>query len=126
MGLSIQHLASLGILFVVAIIAISIGAQITENVAEEVCPSNSTWGHYTNSSVYGANVETGNEWGCCWNINASDSMECINWSYGAASNTTIQGMEGLLTFAEWFGILALVLMAAIIIGVLVTYLGRSM
>lgn len=44
---------------------------------------------------------------------------------GYAYNVTGQGLESMETFGDWLPTLALVVIAAIIIGVLVYYLGRA-
>ena len=42
-----------------------------------------------------------------------------------AYNVTNEGLESMQTFGEWLPTLALVVIAAVIIGVLVFYLGRA-
>ena len=49
-------------------------------------------------------------------------------SYGASSlpyNVSTQGLTGLTTFANWIPLIALVIVAAIVIGVIVKYLGGA-
>jgi len=55
----------------------------------------------------------------------------INWSYTAtfypatSVNATYNGLEGLEEFSSWLPTLALIIVAAIIIGIIVAYFGFS-
>lgn len=42
-----------------------------------------------------------------------------------AYNVTGKGLEGMSTFGNWIPLIALIVVASIVIGVIVTYLGRS-
>ena len=42
-----------------------------------------------------------------------------------AWNATGKGLTGMITFANWIPMIALVVVAAIVIGVIVTYLGKA-
>lgn len=77
-GYSVESLAVLAIVFVVAAVAISMGAEILSGLDDQ---------------------------------QTEDTYE---------DNITEEGLEGLNTFGDWLPTLAIVIMAAIVIGVLLT------
>jgi hypothetical protein len=87
--MDIKDLMPMGLMFVVSIIALGIGAQVVANVQE---------GHVTNTD------------GC----NSTDTSAC-GYAYDAAES----GMEGLGELGDWYPTIGLVIAASIVIGVLV-------
>lgn len=51
-----------------------------------------------------------------------DDMQDDFTTYSYAYNTTEEGLESMETFSDWLSLIALIIAAAIIIGILVTYL----
>ena len=50
----------------------------------------------------------------------SDMQTDLNDSGGAAGNVTVKGLESISTLAKWVPTIALILAAAIVIGIIVT------
>ena len=123
--MNINALVPIAVVFVVAFFTISIGSVIMTDVSETFCDD--TWittaSPAVNSSV--VNPTTDGNFGCCTTVNASDTQDCDTWNGDASSNTTSAGLKSLDELASWGPTLALVIIAAIIIGVLVTYLARG-
>lgn len=128
-GIGIEQLAPIAIIFVVAFFIFSIGSIVMTDLSEEFCDA--TWldTNYckpgvTTCNATTANPVTGDRWGCCTTLNAS--QDCTAWSTSkTAANISQSGNEAIEEMASWGPTLALVLVAAIIIGVLITYLARG-
>ena len=66
-----------------------------------------------------------------WNNSLGDTESVeVNYTYSrpeytTAYNATGKGLTGMITFANWIPMIALVVVAAIVIGVIVTYLGKA-
>jgi len=122
--MNINDLVPIAVIFVVAFFALSIGSIMVEDLSENACDY--TWVDtgtpYTNSSA--ANPTTGGYWGCCQTA-GSTSRNCTAWSTSYSMNASNSGAEAVYEMADWGPTLALVIIAAIIIGVLVTYLGKG-
>lgn len=125
-GMTIGSLTPIAVTFVVAFFALSIGSVMLDSVHESFCDY--TYyepGEVNSTFTSGTNPTTGAYWGCCQTTNAS-ANSCVTWYTDSYSiNTTYQGNESLIELADWGPTLALVIIAAIIIGVLITYLGKS-
>lgn len=97
----LTDLLPVALIFVVSIIAISVGADIIDDIASDQCLTDYTWN------------ETA---GVCSNSSGG-------WSGGAgmsvAANASRAGLSGLLELGSWTPTLALVFAAALVIGVLV-------
>lgn len=90
-GYQLRDLMPIALVFVVATIAMSIGADVIDNVQE---------GYVNDSDADGCNST--NTTGCGWAYNASEN-----------------GLEAMDELGSWLPTLTLVVAAAIIIGVLV-------
>ena len=113
-GFTVQQLTPIAITFVVAIFAITMGANILTDLATNQCESAGyTWEHDACWSTYNATD------GCPTGSN------CAEFGNYAINVSVDGGLESLETFGEWTPTLALVIIAAVIIGVLVFYLGRA-
>lgn len=120
---TVESLAALAIIFVVAAVTISVGATITDSISEQICEDNAsnTWGHFDDSKTSTNYPASGTKIGCCNLVNSTDSDHCQTWwNEEAGVNITIQGTEGLVTMGEWLPTLAIIIMAAVVIGVLLT------
>lgn len=93
-GQNLQSLAAIGITFIVITLILSFGAQILSGLQAD--------------QVTGAT-------GC----NATSKANC-----GADYNTTTYGLTSLQDMGSWLPTVALVVIAAVIIGIVVTFLGR--
>ena len=113
-GFSINQLSGIAVMFIVAVFAISMGSNILTDLATNSCEGQGyTWSNDACWSTYNATD------GCPTGSN------CVEASYAAYNVTTDGGLESMETFGEWMPTLALVVIAAVIIGVLVYYLGRA-
>lgn len=100
-GYQLKDLMPIGLMIVVSVIAISIGANIVTNTGSNSwCATDHTW----NATLSGCSTSTGV-------LNMSANNE--------AANVTFAGVTGLGTMGSWIPTIALVVAAAIVIGVLV-------
>lgn len=99
--MKLGDLVPIAITLLVAVIAVSVGAQILDSVGEGQCLSGQTW-----NSTIGA---------CC---NDSGAFNASGMS--AAANASNYGLQGLGELGSWWSTIALVVAAAIVIGVLVS------
>ena len=95
--MELRHLGAMALMLVVAAVVISIGATILSDLQKDQCED--AGGTYSNGACAG--YET-------YAVNASG-----------------QGLESMETLGDWLPLIALVVAAAIVIGVIVGYLGRS-
>ena len=95
-GMTLSSLAAIGVVFVVVAIVVSFGSQILGQIRQSQC-------------------------GGSWN---SSSNLCLGGKT-LQHNITIKGLDALAKIGEWLPTLALVVIAAIVIGIVVTYLGRT-
>ncbi len=94
--LGIQSLGAVAIILIVAAIIIAIGAEILDNVQTQI-EGDTTGG---------------------------DSLVCgLNGT--AAYNATCGGLAGANTFGDWLDTIALIIVAAIVIGIIATSFGRN-
>ena len=118
--MNINALVPVAVVFVVIAFTLSIGTVILEDASEEFCPG--TW--ITNTTpatglmkvnpIYDASL------GCCDTVVAGNN--CSAWNDDSSLNSSGMGILSLNEMADWLPTLALVMVAAIIIGVLITYL----
>lgn len=95
--MDLRHLGAMALMLVIAAVIISIGASILSDLQEDQCED--AGGTYSNGACPG--YET------------------------YAVNVSGEGLEGMETLGDWLPLIALVIAAAIVIGVIVGYLGRS-
>lgn len=128
-GIGLTQLTPIAVLLVVAFFIFSIGLVMMNDLQENFCEY--TWvepGTYdtsgdANGNNTATNPVTSGEWGCCLTANTTD---CVTWyTVGYAINASHYGSESLTELADWGPTLALVVIAALIIGVLMTYLSKS-
>ena len=105
-GYLLKDLAPLAVAFVAVAIAVSLGIQILGQMAEDQCASGYTFDGGTASCLNG----TGD-----WVSGAGETYE---------SNATQSGMEANVELASWLPTIALIVAAAVIIGVIVVYLAQ--
>lgn len=125
-GIGIEQLAPIAMIFIVAFFLFSIGSIIMQDLSEEYCDG--TWVTNTTRAV---GLMTGNpvyagspSYGCCTTIISGNN--CSAWSTTKTSgNISAKGIESIEELSSWGPTLALVIIAAIIIGVLITYLARG-
>ena len=86
--------------FVTIAIVIGIGATILSSVRQGQCNTTVAGGGY--------DASTGN---------------CYGNSTTLASNATTSGLTGVDTFSDWLPTIAVILAAAVVIGVIVNYFG---
>jgi len=98
-GYQLKDLTPIALLFVVSIIALAIGTQVLETIADGQCPSGSNWNGTTNA--------------------CSNGTEQWPYNQTIASNITGYGITGMTELASWYPTLALVIAAALIISILV-------
>jgi len=96
-GFTVQDMLPLAMVLVVAAIGIGIGAEVLGSIRDQ-------------------NID-GTVDGC----NATGHRSC---SYDV--NATLDGLDGIDTFSEYIPTIALVVVAAIVIGVLVVYLAKRL
>ena len=119
--MNINTLVPIAVVLVVAFFTISIGSVILEDASETFCDG--TW--ITNTTTpYGGVVNPiyDSNFGCCTTL---ASGNCTTWNTDVSLKTSGEGLLALDELAGWGPTLALVIVAAIIIGVLVTYLARG-
>jgi len=122
--MNINTLVPLAVVFVVAAFTLSIGSTIMDDAAKTFCDGTyfTTASPATNSPT--ANPVTGGYWGCCDTLGTGAS-NCTAWNTQGSMNATFYGSDSLNTTATWLPTLALVIIAAVIIGILITYLARG-
>lgn len=102
-----QDVIMIAVIFVAAIIMITIGSQIMNSFAVGTCAGSNVW-----------NATAGN----CYNSSGALNLSANSY----ATNISVYGLQGDNTFASNMPTLAVVLIAAIIIGVLLTsFLGMT-
>jgi hypothetical protein len=97
--MNLKDLLPFGLMLVIAIIAISIGAEVVTNV-DVACGTGGTW-----------NESAG------WCYNSSGDYNAAVQSY--QSNATHSGLQGIGEFGSWMPTIALVVVASLVIGLLV-------
>lgn len=97
--MNLKDLLPFALMLVVAIIAISIGAEVVTNI-DVGCGTGGTW-----------NESAG------WCYNSSGELNANVQSY--QSNATHDGLRGVGEFGSWMPTIALVVIASLVIGVLV-------
>lgn len=129
--MDVKDIGALALTLGVAGIIISFTLLMQSKIQIQTCPSNSTWGEGWNNSArftggIGANKITNDYSGCCGFINGSaksQGKDCNSWSYSAAFNSTGGAIEGVAIFSVWFVLIVLAVVFAIIIGIIVKYIG---
>lgn len=120
---TLASLSALAIVFVIAAVSISIGADIQDSIAEQICEDNSsnTWGLFDDALTTTTYPPSGTTIGCCDYVNTTNSDHCVTWySEEIGVNITMQGTDGLSTMGGWLPTIAIVIMAAVVIGILLT------
>jgi len=130
--MDVRELGALALVIVVASIIISMGASILSSLATNQCSSASgSWipVGYCHTGVTTCNSTIDNpvtdaKYGCCAAaVNAS--QDCVTWSDNEGLAVTGKGIDGMVTFGNWIPLIALVIAASIVIGVIVKYLGGT-
>ena len=102
----LKDLAPLAVSFVAVTIAITLGVQILGQMSEDQCAA----GYVFNGSTASCVNATGD-----WAAGAGETYQ---------SNATQSGMEASAELASWLPTIALIVAAAVIIGVIVVYLAQ--
>ncbi len=125
--MNIRDLGALALTLTVAGFIIAFALMIQSDLSSEMCPSNSTYQSGTaveNSTT--VNAETGTRSGCCSLVTSEGAgANCTSWAYSAAFNASQQSISGVAEFSGWFGLIAMALVFAIIIGVVVKHIGGA-
>jgi len=125
--MDIKDLGGLALTLAIAGIIISFTLLVQSEVQEEMCPSSSLdFAEYplTNSSV-GQNPVTGTYWGCCDSVNSTNSTACNMWVFSEAFNASGNAIDGVAEFSGWFVIIALAIVFAVILGIIMRYIGAG-
>ncbi len=121
-GMTMGQFSAIAIGFIVVVFMISIGGEVLTGVAESSCSgAGGTWGWYpTSYTIAPAAVPapTGGFHGCC---SAFTTTNCSTWTSTTATNITYQGLEGQETFGDWLPTIAVVIAAAVVILIIVSY-----
>jgi len=121
-GMTMGQFSAIAIGLVVAAFMISIGAEVLTGLAESSCSgADGTWGWYPTSYTIApaaSPAPTGGFHGCC---SAYTGTNCTTWTSTVSTNITYQGLEGQETFGDWLPTIAVVIAAAVVIGVIVMY-----
>lgn len=121
--MDINDLLPLVIVFVILGVALSIGASIIDSLHQDACTdAGETWIAIGTSQpsgyIGGNNPVTGGFWGCCGTTDGADN--CTAWDTDDARiNATVNSNKAIDELASWQDTLALVIIAAVIIGVLI-------
>lgn len=94
---NINQLGTLALVVVVGAFIISIGSVMLDTLYDNL-----------DDSGVGTGCQTGNKTNCT-----------------VAQNTTLYGLDGMGTFAQWLPLIALVVVLAIVIGVIVRFMGGA-
>lgn len=105
-GFAVADLAPIAVSVVAFAIALAIGLQIMADVAEDQCAS----GYHWNESQGVCSNATG-----AWVSGAGETYQ---------SNVTRNGLASGAELSDWLPTIALVIAAAVIIGIVVTYMAR--
>ena len=124
--MDVRQLGQMGLVVVVTAIIISFGATLLVGFSQNTCTSPKTYVPYVlNGSAATStpnNPVTGAKYGCCTTWNGTD---CTNWDTTYTQNITMRGLSGTQTFGDWIPLIALVVVASIVIGVIVNYMGKQ-
>jgi len=121
--MDVKDLGALALTLAVAGIIISFTLLVQSELNEEMCPDGSTYviltGEHGNQTVH---PSTNMFAGCC---DGNNGTYCFGWTWDAASNASASAIEGVAEFSNWFVIIALALVFAIILGIIVKYIGGA-
>jgi len=129
---SLNELGSMALVLVIAAIALGVGATFQDQLLQDVqCGSPDTWGTFitAENETHAGGGDTANPYdstwtGCCQTTNETNASQCTTWrTNNVALNTTYSGLESNETLGNWLPIIAVVVAAVVIIGLLVMYLG---
>lgn len=121
----VRQMGSLALVIVVSAMILGLGSSILNGLSVNDCP----YTFVTNvtpatGAVSVVNPVTGVNYGCCTTLNPAGTNNCTTWYTASASiNASAKGMTGLATFGNWLPLIALVLVAAVVISVIVRYMG---
>jgi len=123
--MDVRDLGALALTLAVAGIIISFTLLVQQQLGEEMCPTGSAYltlsAPQDNATVH---TKTSLNEGCCTTGRGNASI-CHAWTSSAAFNASWDAEEGVAEFSEWFVIIALALVFAIILGVIVKYIGGA-
>jgi hypothetical protein len=127
--MDVKDISAMALAMAVAGIVIAFSLLVQSQVQEETCSATGTYGAYASSGP-GAdgtaqNPVTGTFSGCCTTINSSNAADCDTWDLPDAFNASQEAIDGVGEFADWFTIIALAIVFAIIIGIIVRYIGGA-
>jgi hypothetical protein len=93
--MDMSQFSAIVITFVVVAVIIGIGGTILQSVQEGQCADGAAW----NATIFGCNAD----------------------ETTIASNATGSGLTGIDTFGDWLPTIAVIVAAAVVIGVIVNY-----
>lgn len=111
----------------IAVFAVALIIAVLAGLYTSVCTqAGGTEGPF-NQSPYGyvsVNPLTGSYTGCCSTVNSTDNA-CTAWASHAGLNTSYQGILGLGTFNDFWSVLVLIVILAIVITALYAVFPRQ-
>ena len=119
--MELRHLGAMAIMFLIAGIVISIGTVILHEMRVQRCED--IGGTYVANTVFDNSTPQTLRSGCCTSF--YNTSYCDAYSTTSSYNITDSGIEGTTTLADWLPLIALVVAASIVIGVIVGYMGRQ-
>jgi hypothetical protein len=134
---SLHELGAAALVIVVASVMVGIGAVLMTSQGQSMCSADGyTWfkgvGNQTNASALMAVNPLDSSWsGCCEASNTSypttQGGYCRVWHTSSQPlNITYQGTTAMNTLGTWLPIIAVVVAAVIVIGLLIQYLGGGL
>jgi hypothetical protein len=125
--MDIRDLGAMALTLAVAGIIISFTLLVMTEIDQEMCPGDDFYvTGYTNSPA--ANPVTSGYYGCCntQNSTGGSTLNCTTWTTGSyAVNASFSSIEGVAQFSGWFTIIALAVVFAIILGIILRYIGGT-
>ena len=118
-GLTVKQFSGLALAFVLVAVIISVGATVLTNTQSVQCSNaGGTWGDYSNSSA--TYPPSGTYFGCCLTT-GTGSGNCTVWKTQADLNISAKGLTGSTTMGNWLPTIAVIIAAAVVIGIIVNY-----
>lgn len=107
-GLSVSQLGGMALAFVLVAIVLGVGGTILTGVGNQACSG--TFAYFS-----------GNATTACCNGTAT-ATTCTEFDYESISvNASNNGLTGIDTMADWLPTIAVIIAAAVVIGVIVRY-----
>jgi len=122
-GLTVSQMGSFAVALVVVALMISIGASIMGEMQDTTCVGTYATFNSTGNDSVGVDPVSSTYTGCCTTVDVDN--ECRSWFSSASYNSTYSGTQGLSNFGDWLPLIALVIAASIVIGIVVRHMGNA-